>query len=33
METRKENQQNDVIDLKELFFVYVKNGGCFCLEH
>lgn len=29
METRKANQQNDVIDLKELFFVYVKNGG-FC---
>ena len=25
METRKENQQNDVIDLKELFFVYVKK--------
>lgn len=25
METRKENQENDVIDLKELFFVYVKK--------
>ena len=25
METRKENQQNDVIDLKELFFIYVKK--------
>ena len=25
METRKGNQQNDVIDLKELFFVYLKK--------
>ena len=25
MDTRKENQQNDVIDLKELFFAYVKK--------